>query len=84
YSDLIGVVSLVKTAPFKYVLGGGSHGSMTPAQLGTDNGDFTVAWTQPGPGYWEPTAAWAIPGTNKLVSAGEGGPGSVILDSVCQ
>ncbi|MDD5726573.1 MAG: hypothetical protein PHC53_04200, partial [Patescibacteria group bacterium] len=42
YSDLIGVVSLVKTAPFKYVLGGGSHGSMTPAQLGTDNGDFTV------------------------------------------
>ncbi|MHB8831118.1 MAG: hypothetical protein ACYC44_03340 [Patescibacteria group bacterium] len=85
YSNLESIWSVVKTAPHRYLLGGHSYGgSMTPAQLGTDNGDFTVTWTQPGPGYWEPTASWSIPGTNKLVSAGEGGPGSVILDSVCQ
>lgn len=84
YDNLEDIWSLVKTAPHRYLLGGQSYGSMTPAQLGTDNGDFTVTWTQPGPGYWEPTAAWAIPGTNKLVSAGEGGPGSVILESTCQ
>lgn len=83
YDNLESIWSVVKIAPFKYLLGGKSHGSTSAAQLGTDNGDFTVSWSVPGVGYWIPAVAWSIPGTSKIVSAGEGAFGATILDMTC-
>jgi len=87
YPELEWVRSVAKVAPHKYILGGlQQYGEWLPARIGTDNGDFSISWYEPGPGFFDPKKSWSVPNSTKMTTAGDGfstqGPAIVELD--CQ
>jgi hypothetical protein len=77
YPELTYVQSVAKTGPFKYVLQGQKEASKE-VWMGTDQGNFNVTWTRnfsylaTGSSFWHGGATWNVPGTNQVMTAGDG------------
>ena len=77
YANLEHVASVVKVAPFKYVLQGGQT-SQQSVFIGTDQGSWSVNWSQnyqcvtPNGHLEHDGATWHVPGTDVNMMAGDG------------
>ncbi len=101
YTNVETVTSVVKTAPFKYVLQGGQpDGAIAHIWMGTDQGNFNLTWSNNfqyfvnGSAFWDGGATWNVPGTNVIMTAGDGTHGygettgqgtyAMVFRSTCQ